>query len=50
MINNLNTPDLESRTWKCVDDVSLPEGFIGNSNQPQYRRLLELQQLDETRR
>ena len=32
MINNLNIPDLESHTWKYVDDVSLPEGLIGNSN------------------
>ena len=32
MINNLNIPDLESRTWKYVDDVSLSEGLIRNSN------------------
>ena len=32
MMNNLNIPDLESRTRKYVDDVSLPEGLIGNSN------------------
>ena len=28
MINNLNIPDLESRTWKYVDDVSLSEGLL----------------------
>ena len=32
MIDNLNIPDPESRTWKYVDDVSLSEGLIGNSN------------------
>ena len=32
MIKNLNIPDPESRTWKYVDDVSLSEGLIRNSN------------------
>ena len=32
MIDNLNIPDPESRTWKYVDDVSLSEGLIRNSN------------------
>ena len=32
MINNLNIPDPESRTWKNVDDVSLSEGLLRSSN------------------
>ena len=32
MINNLNIPDPESRTWKYVDDVSLSEGLLRSSN------------------
>ena len=32
MINNLNIPDPESCTWKYVDDVSLSEGLVRNSN------------------
>ena len=32
MINNLSTSDPESCTWKYVDDVSLSEGLVRNSN------------------
>ena len=32
MINNLSISDPESCIWKDVDDVSLPEGLVRNSN------------------
>jgi len=32
MINNLSISDPESCTWKPVDDVSLSEGLVRNSN------------------
>ena len=32
MINHLNIRDPESCTWKYVDDVSLSEGLVRNSN------------------